>query len=124
MDFKEIIKDHLDKMAEQDEAFAVRYKMEDKSIDDCVKYIFSQAQKQKTGNCAAIEDAVVYGWAVHYYQEDNKTLGMDKKSNKPATTKVEVKKTDIKPIKAIVSDKAKAKKQSNNCVELDLFGGF
>ena len=70
MDFKEIIKRHLDKMAQQDFAFAERSKDEKKSLDKCIQYITSQAKKQAKGGCAAIEDAVVYGWAVHYYQED------------------------------------------------------
>ena len=71
MDFKEIIKRHLDKMAQQDFAFAERYKLESKNLDSCVAYIKSQAKKQAKNGCAAIEDAVVYGWAVHYYQEEN-----------------------------------------------------
>ena len=115
MDFKEIIKDHLDMMAEQDAAFAERYKDEKKSLDKCIQYITSEAKKQAVKGCAAIEDAVVYGWAVHYYQEDN--LDIDnvkakvvvpekKKEDKPK--KVE-KPKEIRPIKAL---------------QLDLFGGF
>ena len=46
MDFKDIIKAHLDKMAQQDFAFAERYKLESKSLDKCIQYIKSQAQKQ------------------------------------------------------------------------------
>ena len=55
MDFKEIIKRHLDKMAQQDFAFAERYKLESKNINDCCKYITSQAKKQAKNGCAAIE---------------------------------------------------------------------
>lgn len=123
MDFKEIIKSHLDNMAEQDQSFAERYKREDKSLDKCINYIFSQAQKQKSGKCAAVEDAVVFGWAVHYYQEDNEALE-EKKKTKPVPTKVEVKTSEIKPMKAIVKGNGKSKKDNNKCVELDLFGGF
>lgn len=121
MDFKEIIKDHLDMMAEKDAAFADRYSLESKSLDKCVKYIFSEAQKQKSGNCAAIEDAVVYGWAVHYYMEDNLSIDNDVKAkvvkaDKPKEDKPKV----IKPVKALVKDR----KQKSKCIELDLFGGF
>jgi len=125
MDLKEIIKAHLDKMAQQDFAFAERYKLESKSLDECLKYITSEAKKRAKNGCAAIEDAVVYGWAVHYYQEDNiKTddvkakvvapkisAGISAKADKPVK--------EIKPIKALVKDK-----KENKCVELDLFGGF
>lgn len=120
MDFKDIIKAHLDKMASQDFAFAERYKLGSKNLDDCVKYIISQAQKKKSGNCAAIEDAVVYGWAVHYYMEDKVKANPVKEKVKVVTPKVETPKADIKPIKAIVKDR----KNNNKCVELDLFGGF
>ena len=37
MDFKQAIKAHLDKMAQQDFAFAERYKNEKKSLDECIK---------------------------------------------------------------------------------------
>ena len=117
MEFKEIIKAHLDKMASQDFAFAERYNNEKKSLDQCCKYIMSEAKKKAKGNCAAIEDAVVYGWAVHYYQEDD--VKVDDVKAKVATPKVE-KPKEIKPIKALVKDK----KNNNKCVELDLFGGF
>ena len=117
MDFKEIIKRHLDKMAEQDFAFAERYKNNKKSLDQCIKYIMSEAKKQAKNNCAAIEDAVVFGWAVHYYQEDD--VKVDEVKAKVVAPKQE-KPTEIKPIKALVKDK----KNNNKCVELDLFGGF
>lgn len=113
MDFKEVIKRHLDQMAQQDFAFAERYKQEGKSLDKCIQYIFSQAQKKKTGNCAAIEDAIVYGWAVHYYTEDNVNV------DKSVKAKVVAPGGKIKPIKAVVKDK-----KQNKCVELDLFGEF
>ena len=124
MDFKQTIKAHLDKMAQQDFAFAERYKDEKKSLDECVKYIMAEAKKQAKNGCAAIEDAVVFGWAVHYYQEENvkvegnvKAKVVTPKAEKPKeVTKVK----EIKPIKALVKDK----ENNNKCVQLDLFGGF
>lgn len=122
--FKDLIKAHLEKMAKQDFMFAERYKLETKSLDKCLQYITSQAKKQAKGNCAAIEDAVVYGWAVHYYQEDDikvdnkvKAKVVAPKTEKP---KEVAKVKEIKPIKALVKDK----KNENKCIELDLFGGF
>ena len=133
MDFKEIIKRHLDDMAQQDFAFAERYKLESKSLDSCCKYIMSEAKKKAKGGCAAIEDAVVFGWAVHYYQEDSVVI--EKTNVKKVTTskippmgdKTKWKKTtmydvnvevpkEVKPIKALVKDK-----KENKCVQLDLF---
>jgi hypothetical protein len=106
-------------MAEQDTAFAERYKDEKKSIDECAKYIMQEAKKQASNGCAAIEDAVVYGWAVHYYQEENIKVGNTTPKAKVVATKVE-KPKEIKPIKALVKDK----KNENKCVEMDLFAGM
>lgn len=134
MEMKDIIKQHLDKMAAQDFAFAERYKDPKKSLGECMKYITSQAQKKKKSGGVWIEDAVVYGWAVHYYQEENVKvepvkgsvkcghLGGDMKPSDVAETKViETKETTInittiKKTKAVVKDK-----RDNKCVELDLF---
>jgi len=123
MDFKDIIKAHLDKMAAQDPAFAERYALKSKNLDSCCQYITSQAKKQAKNGCAAIEDAVVYGWAVHYYQEDSVIIEktnvkkvVTPKADKPKQEKPK----DIKPIKALVSDK----KNKGKCVEMDLFAGM
>lgn len=127
MDFKEIIKAHLDKMSEQDAAFAERYKAEGKTLDKCINYVTSQARKQAKNGCAYVEDAVVFGWAVHYYQEEDKNLDLPKTAPKAKVSvpkvekaKEESKPKEIKPIKALVKDK----KENNKCVQLDLFGEF
>lgn len=44
---------------------------EKKSLKEMWEYIRSKAQKQANGNCACISDETVYGWAVHYYDEDD-----------------------------------------------------
>ena len=123
MDFKQIIKAHLDNMAQQDFAFAERYKSEKKSLDQCCKYIMSEAKKQAKNGCAAVEDSIVYGWAVHYYQEDDVVIEktnihqvVTPKADKPKVEKPK----EIKPIKALVKDKSDKEK----CVQLDLFADF
>ena len=123
MEFKECIKRHLDKMAQQDFAFAERYKSEKKSLDQCCKYIMSEAKKQAKNGCAAVEDSIVYGWAVHYYQEDDVVIEktnihqvVTPKADKPKVEKPK----EIKPIKALVKDKSDKEK----CVQLDLFADF
>ena len=125
MDYKEKIKAHLDKMAEQDEAFAARLRLESKSLDECIKYIMSEARKKAVNGCACIDDEEVYGWAAHYYQEDS--VKVDKSVKAKVTTSPEPKKEspkvamDIKPIKA----PAKSRKNSESkCVELDMFAGM
>ena len=78
---KQAIKDYLDNRAKTDELFAVAYAKPHKNIDECFNYILGEARKQ--GNAVYLPDDVVFGWAVHYYDED------DIKINKlPASTQV------------------------------------
>lgn len=71
MSAKQRIKDYLDERASKDELFAKSYAKTDKSIDECYHYIVEEARKQcKDSESICISDDVVYGWAVHYYDED------------------------------------------------------
>lgn len=70
--FEKTIQAYLDNLAKEDSLFAETYKKANKSIKECCKYIYSQARKlAKRGNAVGIDDATVYGWAVHYYDEDD-----------------------------------------------------
>lgn len=44
-----------------------------KTIDGFMKYASDEARKLtgKGANCACIDDDTVYGWAIHYFEEDN-----------------------------------------------------
>lgn len=66
---KNIIKTYLDNRAKTDELFAQAYAKPNKNIDECFEYIMGEARKQ--GNAVCVSDEVVFGWAVHYYDEDN-----------------------------------------------------
>ena len=39
-------------------------------IKECFAYITSEARKVAKGNCAMVEDVTVYGWAVHYFEDE------------------------------------------------------
>lgn len=67
--FKNTIKSHLDERAKADPKFAESYAKEDKSIDECCRYILSQMSKR--GNAVATTNEEVYGMAIHYYDEDD-----------------------------------------------------
>ncbi len=72
MNLNDSIKQYLDKRATEDELFAETYKKANKNIKECCEYIYSQARKLAAGgNAVGIDDATVYGWAVHYYDEDD-----------------------------------------------------
>lgn len=82
---KQAIKTYLDNRAKTDELFAAAYAKPNKNIDECFDYIVGEAKKQG-GNAVYVSDEVVFGWAVHYYDED------DIKINKlPVDTRVSAK---------------------------------
>lgn len=92
--FKEIIKDYLDNRAQNDPLFAKSYAKENKNIKDCCSYITSQAKKQASNGCAAILDEVVFGWAVHYFDEDD--IKVITSSNTQSEVKTSAAKSEIK----------------------------
>ncbi len=52
-----------------------------KSLDEMFSYITGEARKHAKNNCAAIDDDTVYGWAVHYYDEDNIKINKNVSAN-------------------------------------------
>lgn len=67
-----------------------------KDLNDFMNYANDEARKlaEKGSNCACIEDKVVFGWAIHYFEEDSIE---GKLYNEDGTEyKVEIKKTTPK----------------------------
>lgn len=64
---KPIIKQYLDKRADEDKLFAQSYSNKNKNIDECIDYIIGEAIKR--GNAVYMTDEEVFGLAVHYYDE-------------------------------------------------------
>lgn len=94
---KAAIKAYLDERAKNDNLFAQNYAKENKSIDECVRYILGEAHKR--GNAVYVSDEEVFGWAVHYYDEDDIKI-----SRLPRNVKASVKLSD--------EDKKKAYEQA------------
>ncbi len=57
-----------------------------KTMAGCWTYIVSRARSLAKNSCACVEDAEVYGWAVHYFEEDD----LSKEKQAPAQKKEEV----------------------------------
>lgn len=98
---EQAIKIYLDNRAKTDSLFAETYKKANKSIKECCKYIYSQAKKlAKGGNAVGVDDATVYGWAVHYYDEDNiKVKDVKERVEVVATATVQEPVKEEKPVK-------------------------
>ena len=66
-----------------------KYLNEEKSLSEMVDFIRAEAKKEAKNGMAWIEDEVVYGWAVHYFDESNEFLKLDKKETLVEKEKIE-----------------------------------
>lgn len=76
MTFEERIETYLGKRAQSDGQFAQMFAKPGKTIEECCRYIFAEVSKMNTERtrCLPVEDNIVYGLAVHYYDEDSITV--------------------------------------------------
>lgn len=58
-----------------------KYLNEEKSLKQMIDFIANEAKKKSENNMAMIKDDVVFGWAIHYWDEDNKDLGLSSSDN-------------------------------------------
>ena len=119
--FKETIKAYLEKLVQEDELFAETYKKENKNLDECCNYVMQCA---KQGGSQGYADEEVFGWAVHYYDED------DLKNIKPISgnvivnhsvelTEEDKKLAKEKAIEALIEElKVEARKNISENIEL------
>lgn len=65
---EKIILNYLDSNASAD--LIDRINKSEKTLAQCWNYIFSEARKQAKNGCACIADEEVFGWAMHFFEED------------------------------------------------------
>ena len=70
--FNDTIKAYLEKRADNDALFAIRFANPSKSVEDCVAYIINQVQKS---GCNGFADDEIFGMAVHYWEENEIEVG-------------------------------------------------
>ena len=111
-----------------------------KTLDGFMKYATEEARKiaEKGSNCACVDDATVFGWAIHYFEEDSileKLYNEDgteyqvkksapKKTEKKTDAKPEVKKPEPKPEPKVIPIRPSSKKTivKNQLSLEDIFG--
>ena len=42
-----------------------------KTLGQCMSFIINQARKKAMNGCAMVEDKEVFGWAMHFFEEDS-----------------------------------------------------
>lgn len=76
-----------------------KYLNEEKSLRQMIDFIMNEAKKKAKDNRAIVKDEVVFGWAIHYWDESNEELKLGKatESNiEKATESRKIKKSKIK----------------------------
>ena len=82
-----------------------KYLNEEKSLKQMVDFIKSKAKEKAKDGMAMIKDDVVFGWAIHYFDETNENLGLNTKpvkvesaptQNETSDTNEEIEKIEIK----------------------------
>lgn len=116
---EEIILAYIEKNASE----TLCKKIEDgnKTMKQCMAYIKSEAKKQASGGVAVIEDKEVFGWAMHFFEEDEikvNELSEMVVEKKPAAVKTEPKK--LEPKKDLAGKDGQLQGQLNI---FDLLGG-
>lgn len=119
--FETTIKNYLDNRAREDSLFAETYKKANKSIKECCRYIISRARKLG-GTAVAVDDATVYGWAVHYYDEDNIKVEASSGRVEVAAPAAVVKPEPAKPAAPKRQKAKKTNHRANDSLQLSLFG--
>lgn len=118
--FETVIKDYLDNRAREDSLFAETYKKANKSIKECCRYIISRARKLG-GTAVAVDDATVYGWAVHYYDEDNIKVEASSGRVEVAAPAAVVKPGPAKPAAPKRQKAKKTNHRADDSLQLSLF---
>lgn len=75
-----------------------------KTMAQCWSYITAEAKKQAVGGCACIDDSTVFGWAIHFFEEESieakmysSTSGAGKTVAPKTVTENKTKKQNEKP---------------------------
>lgn len=104
---KQIIIDYLEENAS--DVLVKKIQRCGKTIDDCWNFITDSARKRAKNNCACIDDAEVFGWAIHYFEEEGNVKVTKTEPVKVVKTKENLQKTKVEKPKA-----EKPKKESND----------
>ena len=121
--FEKIIKEHLEKKAGSDAVFAEKFiercKADQKAIENCCAYITAEAKKKAQNGCAVIADDEVFGWAIHFFDEN-----LSAPATAPTATVTTTADPDVMRVtdeKAIKTPVAKPKAKEVDDVQLSLW---
>lgn len=94
-----------------------------KTLEGFFRYAKDQARAKAVNGCACIDDKTVFGWAIHYFEEDAvKEESGEPKAETPAAERKAAKIEASKPAsKTVTAEKEPKKKDKQADGQLDLF---
>lgn len=112
---KDSIKKYCEELAKSDVDFATHYNPD--KISACCNYITKQARKLAKGNCACVEDSVVYKWTRDFFYGDTEesAINQDEASDEEENLEEEI---ETKPATVITTKK---EKKSDEQYQMSLF---
>lgn len=110
-DYEKMVLDYLE--ANVSDVLGAKINAGEKTMQECWAYIKSEARKHAKNGCACIDDATVYGWAIHFFEED----GIVVEAPAPEQN------TEHKVEKVAKKEKPKKQEQFDQLSFDDLFGG-
>ncbi|MBO5969384.1 MAG: PcfK-like family protein [Clostridia bacterium] len=110
---EQLVLAHLEKTAS--DALALKINEGQKTLSQCWNYIKGEARRLAVNGVACIEDMTVFGWAVHFFEEDS-IKGEDVEKSQPvkAAKKQTDKPKEDKPEKRV-------SKMDEEQISIDLF---
>lgn len=108
--YAQVIADYLLQQIEDDKQLEEKLLTTDKTLQGCINYVKKEAKKQAEDGVAVILDAEVFGWAIHYFIEDevneeNKHIEYNPEKYKAPQKYEENKNAEKKPKKKEVEKK-------------------
>ena len=112
------IAEYLLKQIEIDDLLKTKLLETEKTLQQCVDYVKSQAAKQAEDNMAWISDDEVYGWVVDFYLDDN--IKVENEIKAPATKPKET--TTAEKKSQVIEKKPEYKKTTKEEIQKKLYG--
>lgn len=101
------------------DALVEKIKASKKTIGQCMSFITSQAKKMAINGCAMVEDKEVFGWAMHFFEEDS----IKANEIKAPVAKIVTQGTEKKPEVKKPVEKKPTEQLSGQMNIFDLLGG-
>lgn len=89
-----------------------------KTAKGALAYCTEQARKGATGNSACVDDATVYGWAMHYYEDEQASDWEGRSATRTSAPQAVATTARQKP------PKTRSKAMASGMEQMDLFGSL